>query len=130
MRAPFWPNTFVNAQPWGDIDANVTSPHLWSLLVRRGGCPAETLPARAQAPQQLDNKTIEISWTSSVAETDGQNFNRSFAVSHIIYVSSAGRLFERGMRSRGQKRKQRDDAPGSTHNAGGEANNVHFEGNS
>jgi hypothetical protein len=92
---------------------------------------APTSPARAGAPQQLYNKTIQISWTSSVTETapDGQHHARSFAVSHTIYVSSAGRLFERGSRSRGQMRKQSDNAPGSTQNAGGEANSVHFEGN-
>lgn len=92
---------------------------------------AETVPARAGAPQALFNKTIQITWTSTVSETspDGQHLNRSFAISHVIYVSSAGRLFERGSRSRGQMRKQSDNAPGSTHNAGGEANNVHFEGN-
>lgn len=91
---------------------------------------AGTWPAHAGAPRQLYNKTIQITWTSNVSETspDGRHFNRSLAVTHIVYVSSAGRLFERGMRSRGQKRRQSDNAPGSTHNAGGEANNVHFEG--
>jgi hypothetical protein len=88
-------------------------------------------PAFAAAPPQLHNKTILISWSVAVDQTtpEGHRRNVSVAVYHTVYVSSAGRLFERGSRASGGGRKQSDNAPGATHNRGGEATNVHFEGN-
>lgn len=88
-------------------------------------------PAHAQAPRQLYNKTIQVSWSTSVNHTspDGKTSNVSVAVYHTIYVSSAGRLFERASRSTRRGMKQSENAPGASRNAGGEATNVHFEGN-
>ena len=88
-------------------------------------------PALADAPRQLYNKTIKISWSVAVAQTgpDGQKKNVSVAVYHTVYVSSAGRLFERASRSTKAGRKQSEIAPGATSNAGGEATGLHFEGN-
>jgi hypothetical protein len=87
--------------------------------------------AFADAPQQLYNKTIQIKWSVAVAQTapDGQKKNVSVAVYHTVYVSSAGRLFERGSRSTKKGTKQSEIAPGAGVNAGGEATGLHFEGN-
>ena len=88
-------------------------------------------PAFAEAPRQLYNKTIQISWSVAVAQTgpDGQKKNVSVAVHHTVYVSSAGRLFERSSRSTKKGMKQSENAPGAGVNAGGEATGMHFEGN-
>lgn len=90
-----------------------------------------SLPAFAEAPRQLYNKTIVISWSTAVSQTapDGQKKNVTVAVNHTVYVSSAGRLFERATRSSGAGRKQTENAPGATHNRGGEATNLRFQGN-
>jgi hypothetical protein len=90
----------------------------------------QVCPASAEAPRQLYNKTVQASWSVSVAQTgpDGQKKNVAVAVYHTIYVSSSGRLFERGSRSTTKGKKQTDNAPGSTTNAGGEATGLHFEG--
>lgn len=53
---------------------------------------------------------------------DGQKKNVAVAAQHTIYV-------ERGSRASKRGRKQTDNAPGSTINAGGEATGLHFEGN-
>lgn len=91
----------------------------------------QTGPASADAPRQLYNKTIQASWSVSMAQTgpDGQKKNVAVAAQHTIYVSSSGRLFERGSRASKRGRKQTDNAPDSTINAGGEATGLHFEGN-
>jgi hypothetical protein len=89
------------------------------------------VPAFADAPRQLYNKTILISWSVAVAQTapDGQKKNVAVAVNHTVYVSSAGRLFERSSRATRKGMKQSENAPGATQNAGGEATGMHFEGN-
>jgi hypothetical protein len=89
--------------------------------------------ASAQAPAQLYNKTIQAGWTASAVRTgpDGQKSNSTTAVYHTVYVSSAGRLFERASRAgTGKKggRKQTDNAPGATSNRGGEATGLRFQG--
>lgn len=86
--------------------------------------------AFAEAPHQLYNKTVQINWSVSVAETgpDGQKKNPTVAINHTIYVSSAGRLFERASRASRKGLKQSENAPDQTRNAGGEARAVHFEG--
>jgi hypothetical protein len=87
--------------------------------------------AQAQAPRQLYNKTIQVNWTSLVNATDpnGQSKDLAVAVSHTIYVSSAGRLFERGSRATQKGSKQTENAPGATQNANGEATGLSFRGN-
>jgi hypothetical protein len=91
----------------------------------------QSFPAFADAPRQLYNKTIKISYSASQVKTaeDGQKKNVTSAVYHMVYVSSAGRLFHRGSRATRAGMKQSDNAPGATVNAGGEATNVRFEGN-
>lgn len=87
--------------------------------------------AFADAPRQLYNKTIQINWSVAVVQVggDGQRKSVSIAVSQTIYVSAAGRLFQRGSRSARVGTKQTENAPGSSRNAGGEANSVKFSGN-
>jgi hypothetical protein len=106
-----------------------TSPLLRAALVATV-VAAQTCPALAAAPQQLYNKTININWT--VAVTRGADEGHKVvpvAVNHTVYVSSAGRLFERGSRTTKRGSRATDNAPGATHNKGGEATGVHFEGN-
>jgi hypothetical protein len=88
-------------------------------------------PAQAQAPRQLYNKTIQVNWTSLVNQTNpsGQTRDVAVAVSHTIYVSSAGRLFERASRATKRGMRQSENAPDATHNAGGEATGLSFQGN-
>lgn len=87
-------------------------------------------PALAAAPRQLYNKTIDVNWTVSVDQTspDGQRRNVSVAVNHTVYVSSAGRLFERASRSTRRGQRQTENEPGASRNKGGEATGLHFEG--
>jgi hypothetical protein len=87
--------------------------------------------AAAQAPHQLYNKTIQVNWTAMVNQTDsnGQIRDVAVSVSHTIYVSSAGRLFWRGSRAARRGSKQSENAPGATHNAGGESTGLSFQGN-
>ena len=86
--------------------------------------------AFAEAPRQLYNKTVQINWSVSVTETgpSGEKKNPVVAINHTIYISTAGRLFERSSRANGKGVRQSDNAPGQTHNAGGEATAVRFEG--
>jgi hypothetical protein len=90
-----------------------------------------SLPAFADAPRALYNKTIQISWSVAVSQMspDGQKKNVSVAVNHTVYVSSAGRLFERASRSTRKGKRETENAPGATQNRGGEATGLHFEGN-
>jgi hypothetical protein len=92
---------------------------------------APASPARADAPRQLYNKTIQISWTvDQVAHTaDGQSRNRAIAANQTIYVSSAGRLFMRSSRVNGTKSSQSEMAPGASQNGSGESAGVRFQGN-
>ena len=105
-------------------------PILSGTFVFAAVIAAQTLPALADAPPQLRNRTIQLSWTSSVAEHDdtGQSRNVSINSSRLIYVSSAGRLFERASRWRGRMAKQSDNAPDATQNKGGEARGLSFQG--
>ena len=95
-----------------------------------GICLMSTRLALADAPRQLYNKTVQINWTTNVTERgpDGQTKNVAIAVGHTVYVSSAGRLFERGSRATAKGRKQSDLAPGDTQNKGGEAVGLRFQG--
>lgn len=68
------------------------------------------------APSQLLNKTVTVSFTvSGLAQQAGEATPHSFSsvVSHTIYVSSAGRLFERHGANNGKGSKRRDVAPDS-----------------
>jgi len=90
-----------------------------------------TLQAHADAPSQLRNKTIQVNWSvDEVARgADGVARNRNIAVSHTVYVSSAGRVFERSSRANGRASSQSENAPGASQNRGGEATGLRFAGN-
>lgn len=94
------------------------------------GC-LQAAPAFANAPRQLYNKTIQLGWTavSNRIEDGGQRRSVSVSVSHTIYVSTAGRIFQRGSRTGKRASKHTENAPDATHNKGGEANSVRFQGN-
>jgi hypothetical protein len=86
--------------------------------------------ARA-APPQLLNKTVSIGWTTqstvrdpSVAEHPGGS-----SISYIVYISTAGRLFERSSRSNGKRVGTSDSDPSARQNRIGEARGLRFEGN-
>ena len=85
------------------------------------------MPAWCQAPQQLYNKTIQINWSVSVVQEGGRTV--PVAVSHTVYVSSTGRLFQRSSRANRRGQKLSENAPGATRNSGGEATGVRFSGN-
>ncbi len=89
------------------------------------------LPALADAPAQLRNKTIQVNWSvdQTARGADGIPTHRNIAVSHTVYVSSAGRIFERSSRSNGRASKGSDIAPGAAQNQGGEATGLRFVGN-
>ena len=89
------------------------------------------LQALADAPPQLRNKTIQVNWSvDQVARgADGVPTHRNVAVSHTVFVSSAGRVFERSSRANGRASAQSENAPGATQNRGGEATGLRFAGN-
>ncbi|MEZ5819339.1 MAG: hypothetical protein R3D82_00880 [Xanthobacteraceae bacterium] len=101
-----------------------------SLLIGATGVVL-AFPAYAQAPRALYNKTVQVSWSVAVSKTgpDGSKKNTSSTVYHTVYVSSTGRLFERASRANRKRKRQTDNAPGATQNAGGEATGLRFEGN-
>jgi hypothetical protein len=91
---------------------------------------SQAWPAFAAAPRPLYDKTIHVSWSVAVDQVapDGRRRNVPVAVKHTVYVSTAGRLFERASRATRKGEKQTENAPGATRNRGGEATNLHFEG--
>ena len=94
---------------------------------------AQTLPAFADAPRQLYDKTIQVDWSTRVVEQapDGRTQAPIIDASQTIYVSSAGRLFQRASRSNAKSglSKKGDYEPGATRNQGGEAIGLRFEAN-
>jgi len=90
-------------------------------------------PALADAPRQLYNKTVELSWSAQLVEhgPDGKTVTPTINASRIIYVSSAGRLFTRSSRTNSKigLSKVEDHAPGASRNNEGEARDLRFVGN-
>jgi hypothetical protein len=88
--------------------------------------------ARAAPPQLLD-KTIQLSWSTEVVQRgpDGQVVRPRIDANRTIYVSTAGRLFDRASRENQKRRlkKAGDFAPDATSNKGGEARGLRFVGN-
>lgn len=84
------------------------------------------------APPQLYNKTVSIGWSvqATVRDPDGKERGSTNNISYVVYVSSAGRLFERSSRSHGRRTKTAENEPGTTQTGAGEARGLHFEGNS
>lgn len=100
------------------------------LAVVAAAIAVHSVPALAQAPRQLYNKTVLLGWSaaSSQSAPDGRRFNVTVTANRTIFVSSTGRLFERASRSVPKGRGQTENAPGATRNAGGEATSLRFEG--
>ncbi len=84
------------------------------------------------APPQLYNKTVSMGWSaqSILRDPDGKERGNTANIGYVVYISSAGRLFERSSRSVGQRSKTSENEPGSTQTRAGEARGLHFEGNS
>jgi hypothetical protein len=70
-------------------------------------------PALAAVPPQLLNKTVTVSFTVSVpARTaDGQTMTASRAVSKVIYISGAGRIFAETSRRAGRNSERVERGP-------------------
>ncbi|MEI9924364.1 MAG: hypothetical protein WDN50_13280 [Bradyrhizobium sp.] len=83
------------------------------------------------APAQLYNKTITITWLSETVQRDpdGTVHPGQTHIAYIIYVSSAGRLFERSSRGSGRRLGTSDNSPGTGSTRNGEARGLRFEGN-
>lgn len=62
------------------------------------------------APQQLQNKTVTLTWSTQSVVRDPDGKERSIAnnIKYIIYVSALGRLFERSSRSGGGRTQAGD----------------------
>ncbi len=86
-------------------------------------------PALA-APAHLLNKSLTVSWTSSMMQraSDGREHGRQISINKVIYISSAGRLFERARRtSDGGMRGKSDVGPGDGQ-INGQARGLKFSG--
>lgn len=90
-----------------------------------------TLPAFAATPHQAINKTVHTTYTFAVQaiSASGKAVNASVLATHNIYVSSAGRLFDRGSYSSGSAKMGGDGAPDAGMNNMGEVRSLRFEGN-
>lgn len=105
------------------------------MKIATSGCAALMLlvlacgPAGAAGvPTGALNKTITVSFTATgnAKTADGQTRGFSTAVSRIIYVSSAGRLFMRHVATNGRATRGGDFAPDDAREGRG---SFHFEGN-
>jgi hypothetical protein len=87
-------------------------------IVALAACLAQS-PAMAAIPSQLLNKTVTVSFTITVpAKTaDGQAVSSSKAVSKVIYISGAGRIFAETSRRAGKKSERVERGPEVTGNA-------------
>ena len=83
------------------------------------------------APSQLYNKTVSISWSvqNMMRDPDGKEHGGGSSINYVIYVSSAGRLFERASRAVGKLSNTGNSDPGATTSKNGEARGLRFEGN-
>jgi hypothetical protein len=82
------------------------------------------------APAQLLNKSLTLSWITSVMQRapDGREHGRQMSFNKTIYISGAGRLFERASRtSDGGMRGKRDVGPGDGQ-MDGQARGLRFSG--
>jgi hypothetical protein len=92
-----------------------------AILLSIGGANA--------TPRQLYGKGIEIQYTvTATVDTPRGPRSGSENVSRTIYVSSTGRLFERGVRSNRGGTEVSDNAPGAVANKAGEARGMAFRG--
>ncbi len=88
------------------------------------------LPVGA-APAQLLNKSLVLSWTTTVTQRgpDGQTVSRQLSFNRTIYVSSNGRLFQRATRSSARMQGTSELGPGDKAlSKTGEAAGLRFAG--
>lgn len=92
-----------------------------------------TLPAgsgfAADAPSQLQNKTVTMSWSTSGTATAESGASRSFSNvnTRTVYISTAGRLFLRKqITSTGRRGASRSGEVGP--GEGGQRGSIRFEG--
>jgi hypothetical protein len=88
------------------------------------------VPAAA-APAQLLNKSLVLSWTTSLTQRapDGQTVSRQLSFNRTIYVSSNGRLFQRATRSSARMQGTSELGPGDkAFSKTGEAAGMRFAG--
>jgi hypothetical protein len=102
----------------------------WFGLIAPAAVSVGVASAHA-APAQLYNKTVSIGWSvqSTVRDPDGRERVNPVNISYVVYISSAGRLFERATRSGPRRSATGDSEPGATQTRSGEARGLHFEGN-
>lgn len=84
------------------------------------------------APQQLQNKTITLTWTAQamVRDPDGKEHPSTSNIRYVVYVSSLGRLFEHSSRSAGKSTQAGDIDINAAKTKMGEARGLRFEGSS
>lgn len=87
-------------------------------------------PAHASPPQQLYNKAVTLSWTHAGTgrRQDGQTITFNNSLSLIVYVSSAGRLFQRWRSQASGKKgigREKEVGPGES----GSRASLRFQGN-
>src|SRR5436190_2147575 len=85
------------------------------------------------APAQLLDKTIQLSWSTEVVQrgADGQIVRPRIDANRTVYVSSAGRLFDRASRANERRRLKKggDYGPDASVNKASEARGLRFAGN-
>jgi len=105
----------------------------WRLVLALLISTVMSSQAASAAPAQLLNKTIQLSWSTEVTQRgpDGQVVRPRIDTSRTIYVSNAGRLFDRASRENQKLRlkKAGDYTPDATKNTAGEARGLRFSGN-
>lgn len=82
------------------------------------------------APAQLLNKSLTLSWTTSVMQRapDGREHGRQMSFNKTIYISSAGRLFERARRTSDGGMRGKSDVGPSDGQMDGQARGLRFVG--
>jgi len=94
-------------------------------LLATAGLLAVAPVTASAAPSELLNKTITVSYTTTIPgkAPDGQTITGTRHSVRTVYISSAGRIFAR------VHRRDRDASHTKEAGPGDEANTLHFEGN-
>jgi hypothetical protein len=115
----------------GDCLAMAKQPLIATALI---AAALATVGPAVAAPPQLFNKTIQLNWSTQVVQRDeaGEISRPRIDAARTVYVSTAGRLFDRASRENQKLRLKKggDYGPGATTTAAGEARGLRFAGNS